>query len=204
MSGLGASGLPKATTPLWVISLFVPLTEVMSGIAATQTSGSIQVALTAFVIAFPLLIAGAFFAFLWFRPHHLYAPSEYQGTKVKEYVDAMRRRVESEIDQLYALSMSDDAFYQLNRLNTGQYGAFWLDPALKIGLAAELIYFKILGYIEFKDPNRKEVAYLPSGDNPNDDLCNYLRVTPVGQEFIALRKKAQARRGRDGVDPANG
>jgi len=82
----------KSTTPLWVISLFVSLTEVMTGIAATQTSGGIQVALTSFVIAFPVLIATAFFVILWCKPYVFYSPTEYQGTDVGAFVEAMQRR----------------------------------------------------------------------------------------------------------------
>ena len=39
---------PQRMTPLWVISLFVSLTEVVAGIAVTQASGGVEVALTAF------------------------------------------------------------------------------------------------------------------------------------------------------------
>ena len=55
----------KPLTPLWVISLFVSLTEAVLGIAETKTTGGVQLALTVFVIAFPSIIAGAFFAVLW-------------------------------------------------------------------------------------------------------------------------------------------
>ena len=34
--------LPVKMTPLWVISLFLSLTEVISGIAATQTTGNLR------------------------------------------------------------------------------------------------------------------------------------------------------------------
>lgn len=37
--------LPAKMTPLWVISLFVFLTEVIAGIAATQTTDNLQAAL---------------------------------------------------------------------------------------------------------------------------------------------------------------
>jgi len=83
----------RAITPLWVISLFVSLSETVLGIAVTQTSGNIQAALTAFVIGFPLLIAGAFFVILWNRPEVLYAPTEYgKETDVTSFAKAMRRK----------------------------------------------------------------------------------------------------------------
>lgn len=52
----------RRLTPLWIISLFVSLTEVVLGTAVTQTVGGVQIALTAFVMSFPLLVASAFFA----------------------------------------------------------------------------------------------------------------------------------------------
>lgn len=67
----------RKLTPLWVISLFVSLTEAFLSIAVTQTSGTIQLALTIFVIVFPLLTAIGFFAVLWYKPLHFYAPTEY-------------------------------------------------------------------------------------------------------------------------------
>ena len=95
--------IPKARlgslpmTPLWVISLFVSLTEVVTGIAVTQATGSIQVALTVFVMVFPLLVASAFFVILWDRHWVLYPPTEFVGIDVKEYMNSMlRRKIRSE------------------------------------------------------------------------------------------------------------
>jgi hypothetical protein len=82
-------GRRNPPTPLWVIAFFVSTAETVLGIAVTHTNGGVQVALAAFVIAFPALVAGAFFAILWFRPHHFYAPSEY-GSRVgpREFAEA--------------------------------------------------------------------------------------------------------------------
>jgi hypothetical protein len=77
-------------TPLWVISLFLSLTEVVLGVAATRTSGGVQVALVAFVIAFPTAVATAFFATLWSRPQVLYAPGDYGEVRPSEFVTALR------------------------------------------------------------------------------------------------------------------
>ena len=63
-----ASTEKRAMTPLWIIALFVSLTEAVLGVAVTQTTTEIQVALTAFVIGFPVLIAGAFFIILVLLP----------------------------------------------------------------------------------------------------------------------------------------
>lgn len=84
------SATPKQLTPLWVISLFVSLTEVALGVAATKTAGGVQVALTAFVISFPVFVATAFFAVLWTKAYVFYPPSEYAKVDVQKFVEAMR------------------------------------------------------------------------------------------------------------------
>jgi len=93
----------RPLTPLWVISLFISLTEVTLTVAVVQTSNGIQVALTSFVIIFPILIAVAFFAVLWFKPHHFYSPAEYgQQSSVKDYVEAITQRKSLDESQLYS------------------------------------------------------------------------------------------------------
>lgn len=82
MSARSATGTPAKMTPLWVISLFVSLTEGSLGIAVTQTTGAIQVALVWFVIIFPTLVATMFFLLLWFKPWTFYPPSEYSDVEV--------------------------------------------------------------------------------------------------------------------------
>ncbi|MDJ0675613.1 MAG: hypothetical protein QNJ36_09585 [Calothrix sp. MO_167.B42] len=85
-------------SPLWVISLFVSLTEVVTGIAVIQASGAVQIALTVFVIVFPLLIATMFFLTLWYKPYVFYPPKEFgKDTTVIQYVEAMQRRQEQSI-----------------------------------------------------------------------------------------------------------
>jgi hypothetical protein len=74
----------RSLTPLWVISLFLSLTETVVGIGVIQTVGAIQIALTAFVIIFPLLIAVGFFLILWNRPYVFYSPSEYGQQNVRQ------------------------------------------------------------------------------------------------------------------------
>lgn len=88
------TGLAKRTiTPLWIVALFVSLTELVLAAAVTQTVGSVQIALTTFVIVFPCLIAAIFFAVLWFKPYVFYPPREFgPNVQVKEYVEAMQFR----------------------------------------------------------------------------------------------------------------
>jgi hypothetical protein len=77
-------------TPLWVISLFVSLCDIVAGLAITQARGSVQIALTVFIMAFPVLVASAFFAILWKKPYVLYPPTEFgPGASVSEYVQAL-------------------------------------------------------------------------------------------------------------------
>ena len=84
-------GSQRNLTPLWIIALFVSLSEVVLGIGAIKTSGSIQIALTCFVIGFPLIVACAFFAILWFKPFVLYSPKEYgKNVDIKQFVDAIQ------------------------------------------------------------------------------------------------------------------
>jgi hypothetical protein len=83
----------KVITPLWIVALFVSLTETVLGFAVIQTAGGIQIALTAFVIVFPLLIAGFFFAILWKKPYVFYPPTEFGAqVNVREFVAAMDGR----------------------------------------------------------------------------------------------------------------
>jgi hypothetical protein len=92
MSSQGQASSQTRMTPLWVISIFVSLSEVVTGIAVTQATGGVQVALTAFVIAFPIAVAAAFFGILYSRPYVFYPPSEFGGaTQVEQYVKAMQR-----------------------------------------------------------------------------------------------------------------
>lgn len=67
----------RVINPLWIISMFFSFTEIILGYAVFNTTGGIQIALTIFVLSFPVLVALSFFLILWFRPEHLYAPKDY-------------------------------------------------------------------------------------------------------------------------------
>jgi hypothetical protein len=87
--------------------------------------------------------------------------------------------------------MSHDFFFQLKMLSTGKYGAYWLDPELKVGLAPELNYLKMVGYIKFdQDSTVTDIRDLPKGDRPDDNLSRYISVTPQGYAFIEFREQA--------------
>jgi tetratricopeptide (TPR) repeat protein len=94
-------------TPLWIVASFVGLTEIVVGIVATQTTGSIQVALTYFVCAFPLLVAAAFFGILWKKPFVFYPPAEFGSAQdVTSYVAAMQGHLPEKSIQKTLISAS--------------------------------------------------------------------------------------------------
>lgn len=67
-------------TPLGIVATFVTLTEAVLGLALTQVSGGVQIALTVFLIVYAFLTAGSFFLILWFRPYVYYSPSEFENS----------------------------------------------------------------------------------------------------------------------------
>lgn len=82
----------KSITPLWVISFFFSLTEVMLVVGVINTKSGIQLAITIFALVFPVAVAVAFFIILWFKPYVFYPPTEYgEQTNVKQFVEAMQR-----------------------------------------------------------------------------------------------------------------
>jgi hypothetical protein len=91
MNTTGSKQVPTRLTPLAIIALFISLTETIATVAVTQTGGAIQIALTIFIIVFPILDASCFFAILWSRPYAFYPPTEYgQQVNVRQYVAALR------------------------------------------------------------------------------------------------------------------
>ncbi len=96
------NGTKRHATPLWVISIFITLTEVVVGGVVTQTDGVVQILFTVFAIIFPTFISIAFFYILWNRPHHLFSPTEYgQQVSINEYVSAMKQTMAVDETRLY-------------------------------------------------------------------------------------------------------
>ena len=97
-------------TPLWITALFLSLAETVASITAIQTSGNPQLALVGFVIAFPTLVAAAFFTILWNRPYVLYPPTEYgEQPNVRQFVEAMQRRRtdDDRLFRMFAMTIKD-------------------------------------------------------------------------------------------------
>jgi len=86
-------------TPLGIVAAFVTLTEAVLGFAVTQVTGGVQVALATFFIVFAILVAGAFFAILWYKAYVFYPPSEYGDADPTKFIDAMKGSVPSRIAQ---------------------------------------------------------------------------------------------------------
>src|SRR5260370_32897611 len=112
---------------------------------------------------------------------------------VKEVRKDMNR-VMDQIANLYALSMSSTTYGNLKKLARGESNKFFLDPNLKVGLAVELDYLQVLGYIAFdKIQSVRGVADLPKGHRADDKLSRYIRVTESGKDFIKLREGMEQR-----------
>jgi hypothetical protein len=74
---LDVSRAPASTSPLWIIALFIALSEATAGVAAITTSGSARLIFACFAVAFPTLV---FAVFVWLLVKHapkLYAPAQY-------------------------------------------------------------------------------------------------------------------------------
>jgi hypothetical protein len=106
---------PKALTPLWIISLFFSFTEIVLGYAVFNTTGGIQIALTCFVIIYPMLIAICFFWILIHYPGHIYAPADFENNKFFiESISASRKAreglltLDSEIEKRINKALTSD------------------------------------------------------------------------------------------------
>ena len=75
------AGKQRIISPLSIILAFFSFTEVVLGVGVISTTGLIQVALTVFVISFPIVVAALFFLFLWYRPENFYAPGDFRADK---------------------------------------------------------------------------------------------------------------------------
>lgn len=77
-----------ALNPLWIITIFFSFTETILGYAVFNTTGTVQIMLTIFVVFFPLLVAISFFVVLWYKPKHLYAPTDYKDDQ--SFLDSLK------------------------------------------------------------------------------------------------------------------
>jgi hypothetical protein len=130
----------RSMTPLWVIALFLSLTETVVGVGVIQTRGNIQLILTIFVVAFPALVALVFFAIIWRKPYHLYAPTDFGSMDFAAYIEAMRGShlgrdtLFQEISNAVAASLRSDQTVTEVMASLGKEAR----PEVKIGLEAAL------------------------------------------------------------------
>jgi hypothetical protein len=79
--------------PLWIIALFVTLSQVTAGAAAVATDGTTRLIFAIFAVSFPILVLVAFVCLLLFRPLNLYAPAQYtERTGIREYAEGLSRQ----------------------------------------------------------------------------------------------------------------
>lgn len=84
--------MPRVLNPLWIISLFLGLSETTAGVATTQSSGWVQGVLAVFAVCFPVIVSAAFFLILWWHPENLYAPGDYpKHMPVSSFIDGIRK-----------------------------------------------------------------------------------------------------------------
>lgn len=80
-------------SPLWIIALFVALSQVTAGSAAIAAEGTVQLIFAIFAVIFPFVVLVAFVCLLLFRPLNLYAPSQYtERTSIGEYAEGLSRQ----------------------------------------------------------------------------------------------------------------
>jgi hypothetical protein len=91
----------RVLNPLWMISLFLGVSETTVGVAATQATGWIQGVFAVFAVAFPVTVAGAFFAVLWKKPEVLYAPGDFpEHVPVPDFVRGMHRGATGNLESI--------------------------------------------------------------------------------------------------------
>jgi hypothetical protein len=74
---LDVSKAPAVASPLWIVALFIALSEATAGFAAVITDGLARMIFTCFATGFPVFV---FMAFVWLLVRHtpkLYAPGQY-------------------------------------------------------------------------------------------------------------------------------
>lgn len=74
---LDISKAPATASPLWIIALFIALSEATAGVAAITTNGAARLIFAIFAVSFPVVV---FAGFVWLLVRHtpkLYAPGQY-------------------------------------------------------------------------------------------------------------------------------
>jgi hypothetical protein len=85
-------------------------------------------------------------------------------------------RTNDRLDSLFALSISDWQFVNLQKLATGSFGPF----VRSLGLENDLRHLRNHGYID-----AASVRDIP---NDGEELCDHVRVTDAGLSFLTFRE----------------
>jgi hypothetical protein len=98
-------------TPLWIISIFIGLSQAVAGLVAIQGSGWIAGTLAIFAVIYPIVVTGLFFLILWKRNWLFYPPSEFShDVQPAQYIDAMRgQRIQLELGQVAIRTAVEEA-----------------------------------------------------------------------------------------------
>jgi hypothetical protein len=71
---------PSGPSPLWIIALFIALSEVMAGVAAIATEGTSRLLFAYFAVGFPIIVLTVFVWLLLKHPLNLYSPAQFTET----------------------------------------------------------------------------------------------------------------------------
>jgi hypothetical protein len=81
-----------AVTPLWIIALFIGLSEAVAGVAAVGTDGATRLIFAVFAVSFPMVVLAVFVYFLRFESLRLFGPAGFANVTVKEWREATERQ----------------------------------------------------------------------------------------------------------------
>jgi protease I len=87
------------------------------------------------------------------------------------------------ITDLFILSMGPDAYRNLRKLATGNFGQYKKERHM--GLETELYHLRNLGYVVLNNEKARSIYEIPES---GDQLSEYVRVTEAGKRYIALRE----------------
>jgi hypothetical protein len=83
----------QGPSPLWIIALFIALSEVMAGVAAIATDGTSRLIFACFSVAFPLLVLAVFTWLLLKHPANLYSPGQFTlQTSIEVFARTLAQR----------------------------------------------------------------------------------------------------------------
>ena len=98
--------------------------------------------------------------------------------------------LEREVANLTLSSMGDEAYFNLRKLASGDFGGYTLEE--NIGLYTELYHLRNLGFIVLKKvrpPNIRSIRDIPK---EGDQLSDYFDVSETGNRYLALRRRSEA------------